>query len=157
MFFWKAWALTFGVDLFGMSILEAGKKRGRPLHVPTPENRQKIVGLFAEGHPPEKVAGALSISLPTLRRHYRDLVDNFFQCQLILKAEMMAVLIDQAKAGNAVAADKVLKRLDRSIAQAMPRTAKTPKLGKKEARLKEAYERPGAGWGDVMGVNLKHH
>lgn len=57
-------------DLFGDPVPDGRGGRGRPQHVPTKENRNRVNMLLALGWAGERIAAALRITLPTLRRHY---------------------------------------------------------------------------------------
>jgi hypothetical protein len=140
----------YAADLFGQSIAFAGRKRGRPLHVPSSENRRKIEGVLALGGTLQQAADAVAISLNTLKRHYRDLTDHYLTAMIRLEAQMMACLIRQAET-NPAAADKVLKRIDRIKATMMMPKAKPPKLGKKEqARIDAFGAGAGTDWADIL-------
>jgi hypothetical protein len=56
-------------DLFGE--LEPPKRgRGRPAHVPTRENINKVDRLLIAGCPKVEIARSLRITMPTFRLHY---------------------------------------------------------------------------------------
>ncbi len=57
-------------DLFGDPIPENHGKRGRPPHMVTQENRNKVMMLLALGRSNERIAAALGITAPTLRKNY---------------------------------------------------------------------------------------
>lgn len=57
-------------DLFGDPVPDGRGGRGRPQHVPTKENRSRVNMLLALGWAGERIAAALRITMPTLRRHY---------------------------------------------------------------------------------------
>ena len=57
-------------DLLGDPIPEGWGKRGRPEHIPTQRNRNKVMLLLALGWSNDRIARALSITRPTLKRHY---------------------------------------------------------------------------------------
>jgi hypothetical protein len=61
-------------DLFGDPIPENWGKRGRPQHIPTSENINKVTMLVALGWGNERVASSMDITLPTFRKHYFSLV-----------------------------------------------------------------------------------
>lgn len=61
-------------DLFGDPIPDNWGKRGRPQHIATTENINKVTMLVALGWNNERVATALDITLPTLRKHYFSLI-----------------------------------------------------------------------------------
>ena len=55
-------------DLFGDPIPANWGERGRPAHIPTQQNRVSM--LVALGWTNPRIAAALYITLPTLRKHY---------------------------------------------------------------------------------------
>ena len=57
-------------DLFGDLVTLASGRRGRPAHEATQKNRNKVIMLLAMGWNNERIAHALHVSLPTLRKHY---------------------------------------------------------------------------------------
>jgi hypothetical protein len=138
-------------DIFGNPIDAAGRKQGRPVHVPTAENRQIFIGLCSDGHNLDDVAAALCISKPTLKKHYRDLCDHYFSAKLILKAQMLQIMISKAQAGSHVAAGKVLDRLAKMDAKGLPAPQKSVALGKKEKALIAASNAgQGTDWADLL-------
>jgi DNA invertase Pin-like site-specific DNA recombinase len=62
-------------DLLGDPIPPNWGKRGRPPHIPTQENRNKIILLLAQGWTNERIAGAIGITLNTLKRLRPDYKD----------------------------------------------------------------------------------
>jgi hypothetical protein len=62
------------LDLFGDPVPDNWGKRGRPQHIPTRENINKVTMLVALGWGNERVAMAMDITLPTLRKHYFSLI-----------------------------------------------------------------------------------
>lgn len=61
-------------DLFGDRIPENWGRRGRPQHIATTENINKVTMLVALGWGNERIANAMDITLPTFRKHYFSLV-----------------------------------------------------------------------------------
>ncbi|MBN8958570.1 MAG: hypothetical protein J0H17_18695 [Rhizobiales bacterium] len=68
--------MTQSFDLFGDPIPENWGKRGRPQHMRTVENINKVTMLVSLGWSNERVANALDITLPTLRKHYFSLINR---------------------------------------------------------------------------------
>jgi hypothetical protein len=64
------------LDLFGDPVPENWGKRGRPQHVPTQENINKVMMLVALGWNNERISNSLDITLPTFRKHYFSLVNR---------------------------------------------------------------------------------
>lgn len=145
------------IDLFGEPIPANRLKRGRPAHVWTVENSNKINLLFATGHDIKQAAAALGISQPTLRKHYFFEVERFDAAQLRLKAKLLAGLAAEANAGNVAASKELFRQVDlgrlSNLAETVahrPAKKAAPKLGKKEALEESArgirglYEAPAA-------------
>lgn len=57
-------------DLFGDPYRLPNGRRGRPKHVSTQENRNKVMMLTAMGWSNERIANAIFCSVPTLKRYY---------------------------------------------------------------------------------------
>jgi hypothetical protein len=142
-------------DLLGDPIPEGFGRRGRPAHIPTLENRRKVMVLAAFDKNEEQIAAALSITPPTLRKHYfRELRDRL-EARQRLEGKLMAALLTEVDKGNVSAIDKFLKRLDRHdlATGAVVRSgkAKPPKKGKKEAAVEAAHSaHEGTPWGNLL-------
>ena len=115
------------VDLFGDPVIVREAKRGRPEHVRTDRNAQKVALLFALGHEVKDVAAALGITQPTLRKHYFSEVQQRDAMRLKLKAEVMVGLFDQAKAGNVGAMKKLLEQVEKGDLLALNNAVKNRK------------------------------
>ena len=63
-------------DLFGDPIPANWGRRGRPPHVRSNENINKVMMLTGLGWNNERMANALGITLPTFRKHYFSLVNK---------------------------------------------------------------------------------
>lgn len=63
-------------DLFGDPIPANWGRRGRPQHVRTTENINKVTMLVALGWGNERIANSMDITLPTFRKHYFSLVKH---------------------------------------------------------------------------------
>lgn len=61
-------------DLFGDRVPDNWGRRGRPQHIVTMENINKVTMLVALGWGNERIASAMDITLPTFRKHYFSLV-----------------------------------------------------------------------------------
>jgi hypothetical protein len=57
-------------DLFGDPVPSNWGGRGRPQHIPTQQNRNRVSMLVALGWSNKRIAAALYVTLPTLRKHY---------------------------------------------------------------------------------------
>ncbi|MEM1149319.1 MAG: hypothetical protein AAGI03_02015 [Pseudomonadota bacterium] len=149
-------------DLFGDPVRLPNGRRGRPAHVATQENRNKVMILLAMGWANDRIAHALRCSLPTLKKHYfselktRDIArDRLLACrfmQTFREAESGNVgaqrLFDQMiekndarLAADALATDSVGQR-------ALERAERT---GKKAAQRREAEQVVEESSGDWAG------
>lgn len=139
-------------DLFGDPVPDGRGARGRPQHVPTMENRRRVNMLMALGWSNERIAGALRITLPTLRRHYfselkfRDVARDRLDMR---RVELLWAEVEKGNVGAMKQMDRFLEKSDlmlfgRSGGGPAKAPAKAPKLGKKEAAL-AAAQRPDTG------------
>jgi hypothetical protein len=88
-------------DLFGDLIPDNWGKRGRPQHVRTVENINKVTLLVALGWGNERVANSLNVTLPTFRKHYFSLVKSLRDtARDRLDATYAAELWKQVRDGN---------------------------------------------------------
>lgn len=140
-------------DLLGDPIPENWGRRGRPAHVPTIENRNKVRLLLAFGWADQRIAQALRITAPTLRKHYfRELRDRD-EARPALEANALMMVYQGAAEGNVGAMKELwrhIERLDLQRPQALKR-AKPAKLGKKEqATIDARTAHEGSGWGALL-------
>lgn len=137
------------LDLFGQPVLQRREGLGRPEHVWTKENSQKINLLFACGRDVKDVAAAIGISQPTLRKHYFSECAGRKVAAMRMRALQLTRLNDQAEIGN-VAAEKALAAMiqaeriqsmnDRMTATPRGKAEPKPaKLGKKEEARAAAH------------------
>lgn len=138
-------------DLLGDPIPENFGKRGRPPHMPTAENRNKIILLLAQGWPDGRIAGALGITVPTLRKHYfREL-----KVRAVARDRVEAIgllsLWNMGREGNVAAMKEYFRRHDIAISSAFDDSVKeeVERLGKKERRQREADNPPNE-WEQVV-------
>jgi hypothetical protein len=147
-------------DLFGDPIPQGRGKRGRPRHVATTENRNKVMLLLALDWPNERIAAALCISQPTLRANYfQELRLREIQRDR-LDARRFELAMREANKGNVAALKelgKMIEATDRAKAvRDFDRTGdedklKQAKIGKKEAaRIAAEQAGSSAGWGDDL-------
>ncbi|WP_246697255.1 AraC family transcriptional regulator [Rhizobium sp. G21] len=149
-------------DLFGVEVPEWRGKRGRPPHVPTEKTRNRVSMLLALGWDNERIANALGVSEPTLRKHYFTELKRRAIAQDMLEAKQFERLFELGFQEGNVGAIKEFNRLverDRlsSTAKAFDKIAKAErpkaeKLGKKEIAQREA-EAIASGsslWGDDL-------
>ena len=120
-------------DLLGDPIPENWGKRGRPAHIPTLENRNKIRLLLAFGWANKRIAAALRITAETLRKHYFVELRQRDEARAALKANAMMMVYRAAAGGNVGAMKELVRMIDRhdlTLPQA-PKKTKPEKLGKK--------------------------
>jgi predicted transcriptional regulator len=127
-------------DLLGDAIPEGfdtDRRRGRPPHLVTEEKRRKVMVLAAFDRNEEQIAAALSITPPTLRKHYFRELRSRLEARQRLEGKLLAALLTEVDKGNVSAIDKLFKRLDKhDLATVSDRVsnrgkgeAKPPKLG----------------------------
>ena len=138
-------------DLFGDPVPPNWGERGRPQHVPTQQNRNRVSLLVALGWSVPRIAAALYVTAPTLRKHYFSELKFAQVARDRLVAQLGMKLLEGVNAGNVSAIREFQKYLDKNdlmlYGQAAPqprkpgaeKPAKPPKLGKKEAAVIEAH------------------
>lgn len=132
-------------DLLGDPIPEGHGKRGRPPHVPTDEKRRLIIMLMAFDWSVEKIAAALNITPPTLRKNYFRELKAKVEARARVEAKLLTSLMSEAEKGNVSAIDKYLRRLDKhDLAEMANRVANRgkvePRKGKKEQQKDAATQ-----------------
>lgn len=133
-------------DLLGDPIPENWGRRGRPQHIPTVENRNKIRLLLAFDRPDGYIAAALRITVPTLRKHYFRELRERDEAKPALEASHLMMVYRAAAAGNVGAMKELGRLIDRDTLAHLSETvrergeAKAPKLGKKEQRREAASQ-----------------
>jgi hypothetical protein len=144
-------------DLFGDPIPENWGKRGRPQHVPTQENRNKVSMLLAFGWSNDRIAQALHVTPPTLRKHYLSQLRYRGEMRDRLDASLAMTLWRQVEAGNVSAMREFRALLDHNDLMLFggrrpDPEPKPPKLGKKERALIAANTPPGQAseWGEDL-------
>ncbi|MEY9674537.1 hypothetical protein ABIE93_004471 [Bradyrhizobium elkanii] len=150
-------------DLFGDPVPANWGQRGRPEHVPNQQNRNRVSLLVAMGWSNARIASALFITQPTLRKHYFSELKFRDVARDRLVAQVGVKLMDGVNSGNVSAIREFQKYLERndlmlygqtrqpekSVPAAKP--AKAEKVGKKAAAL-AAAQQPDAGtpMGELM-------
>jgi hypothetical protein len=153
-------------DLLGDPVPENWGGRGRPQHIATQQNRNKVIMLLAFGWSNERIAKALGITPPTLRKNYFRELRIRDEARDRVDAALVTMLWEQAKGGSvaaikefrALAAENDLMAGHRSFYGVRDQIEpKEPKLGKKEEAAISA-ETAGAEteWGDDLRVSSKH-
>jgi DNA-binding transcriptional ArsR family regulator len=145
------------LGLFGWPMPEPRAKAGRPEHVATDENRNKVMWLLVQGRTNKEIAAGIGVSQPTLRLHYFQLLQQRAVARLQLDATRGAQLVAKVLNGDVGAMkemDRQLKRLDESlVAQNFGDVApaRVRRLGKKEqAELEAANAGEGSDWGNDL-------
>jgi hypothetical protein len=147
--------MTENLDLLGDPIPENFGGRGRPPHIPTKENRNKVRLLLAFGWTNPRIARALRIAGATLRRHYFPELRQRDEAREQLEANHKYAIYRAAMGGNVGALKELGRLIDRdSFGRTMEdieraqREPRAPELGKKE-RAARAAETAGEGtdWG----------
>lgn len=133
------------LDLLGFPIPEARDKAGRPEHVPTEENCNKIMMMMVFGCTNADCAKAIGVSVPTLRKHYLQQLSQRSVARLQLDGIRRAALLGKVRAGDVSAIREMDRQLGRMDLDALaervasrPGTAKEEKIGKKEAERRAA-------------------
>src|SRR6185295_9304353 len=90
-------------DLWGDPSPDGGGRRGRPQHIATQQNRNKVMMLLAFGWSNERIAKALSITPPTLRKNYFRELRYRAEARDRVDAALATMLWEQAKGGSVAA------------------------------------------------------
>lgn len=150
-----------GTDLFGDPVIPRREGRGRPEHVWSRANSNKVLLAFARGLTVKEAATVIGISSPTLRKVYFSEVAKRNSARLKMEMTQLARLNDQAEAGNVAAEKELARQLEKLRMRDQAQTIATPKpkrrKGVKETRREEAWM-AGAGdedWGDLIGPQAR--
>ncbi len=132
------------IDLFGDPVRQSNGRRGRPAHVATQENRNKVMMLLAMGWGNERIAAALHCSQPTLRKHYfSELKARSIQRDR-LDAHRFMVAMDAANSGNVGAMrllDQLIQKNDLLLTTGQITASQKRAAAKSEDAGKKAQER----------------
>jgi P27 family predicted phage terminase small subunit len=152
-------------DLFGDLVPENWGERGRPAHIATQENRNRVSMLLAFGWSNERIAGAIGVTTPTLRKCYKAELKIREAARDRLEARTAMLLWEQFQGGNPSAGREFRKLLERNdlmrFGQQRPpsghgkgdKPEKAIKLGKKDAARQAAHEPdPGTPLGELMAA-----
>jgi hypothetical protein len=148
-------------DLFGgLRELPSGR-RGRPSHLWSQDNENRVLLGLAMGYSDREIAFALGVSAPTLRKHYFSVLKRREMQRARFELWRVQVLADEANKGNVGAVKelgKIVERRDRYLAEERLRgTSDDPPIGKKEARRVAAQavaNGDGDDWGDLVKPGL---
>lgn len=137
-------------DLFGDPVAANHGRRGRPQHVPTRENCNKVTMLLALGWSNDRIANALHVTLPTLRKHYFSVLKFRDVQRDRLTAALAMRLWSQVEAGNVSAMKEfqaLIERNDRMLAERFyetqadePAAPATARPGKKQLDEQRAMD-----------------
>lgn len=135
-------------DLFGDPVPANRGRRGRPQHIPTQENRNKVSMMLAWGWSNERIAAVLRCTLPTLRKHYFSELKFREVARDRLTMEHASMLWRLGKDGNVAALrefDRVMERNDRmeverSMAAAPADRQAAERVGKKVEDARRAID-----------------
>jgi hypothetical protein len=130
-------------DLFGDPVPDNWGRRGRPQHVATMENRNRVLMLLALGWNNVRIASGLGITPPTLRKSYRRELKLRDEQRDRLNAAMAMQLWAGVQAGNVSAIREFQAFLEKNDLMTIGQSAPAPgaarpkeqKLGKKETDL----------------------
>lgn len=138
-------------DLLGDPIPPNQGKRGRPQHVPTKENANKIMLLLAQGWADVRIAGALGITIPTLKKHYFSVLKTRDIARDRVESIGLLSLWNMGREGNVAAMKEYFRRHDAAIGDLFNAKVdkETEKVGKKEQTRREA-ETPPDEWESVI-------
>lgn len=132
-------------DLFGEPVPANWGKPGRPEHIPTQQNRNRVSMLVALGWSNKRIADALYITQPTLRKHYFSELKFREVARDRLNATMATKLWELFMSGNVAAGKEFRDLLETNDLMLYGQTSqpqkpeKEPKIGKKEAAALAAH------------------
>lgn len=149
------------LDLFGDPVPANWGKPGRPEHVPSQQNRNRISMLLALGWSNKRIAQAMFITQPTLRKHYFSELRARAVARDRLDAAIALKLWEGVQQGNVGATREFRKLLERNDLMLYGQTErpdrheqskqKLAKIGKKEAEREAAHRPdPGTPLGELM-------
>ncbi|MFT4162486.1 hypothetical protein [Shinella sp.] len=128
------------MDLFGNPFEPRERKAGRPPHEVTEKTRNRVKMLIAMGWANPRIANALSISLPTLRKNYFPELKRRETARDQLEARRLELAWELAEKGNVGAFREFGRLMDRNDRMeiereisSQPKTEKQPtgRIGKK--------------------------
>lgn len=134
------------LDLFGEPVPANWGERGRPQHIASQKNRNRVSMLVALGWSNARIAAALFVTLPTLRKHYFSELKFRDVARDRLNATMATKLWELFMAGNVAAGKEFRDFVEKNDLMlygqaAQPSKPEKPaKLGKKEAAVVAAHQ-----------------
>lgn len=136
------------LDMFGHPVVPRSGGRGRPEHIWTLENSNRVLLSFARGLSVKQTAMVVGVSAPTLRKVYFSEVARRANAQVLMEMTQLARLNNLATAGNVTAEKELMKQMDRlrqrdevrAMAPPPSNTSRPDRLGKKESAAKAAEQ-----------------
>lgn len=135
------------MDLFGDPVQPRREGRGRPEHVWSRENSNKVLLAFAAHRSVKDAADAIGVSVPTLRKHYSSEVAQRGKAAVRFEMVQLNRLNAKAKDGSVSAEKELARRLEKAkladLADRVSKHARPPrqeKLGKKEQAQQAAED-----------------
>lgn len=102
------------IDLFGNPVVDARRGVGRPSHEVTAKTRNRVKMLVALGWANPRIANALAISLPTLRKNYFQELKARDAARDQLDARRLELAWELAEGGNVGAFKEFGRLLERN-------------------------------------------
>lgn len=144
------------IDLFGYPDRPGRGQKGRPRFRATLRDRNRVKMLLAVGWSNERIAAALEVSLPTLRKYFRRELEERAVMRDRVDARRLEIAFTQAQSGNVSALkelDRLIERQDLAAGRgpsAVPKADEpSAPVGKKEQQRVRAQE-PRGGWQDRL-------
>lgn len=145
-------------DLLGDPIPEGWGRRGRPQHIASEQNRNKVMMLLAFGWNNERIARALGITPPTLRKNYFRELRFRDEARDRMDANLAMRLWTDSMAGNVGATKEFIKLVERNdlMIYGQKQGGEKPqgspqKLGKKaQERVDALHPNTGSKLGEMM-------
>jgi hypothetical protein len=144
--------VTDNFDLFGDPVPANHGGKGRPPHIPTTENRNRVNMLLACGWSNERIAGALRVTEPTLRKHYFSELKHRAVARDRLNAALLMKGYEGVQGGSATAIRLFMQLVERNDlmqygqtlqprrTEKLEKPAKAEKVGKKAAAIAAAQQ-----------------
>tara|TARA_R110002110_G_scaffold115958_5_gene287236 strand:+ start:2500 stop:2967 length:468 start_codon:yes stop_codon:yes gene_type:complete len=147
--------IHYDFDLLGDPIPANHGKRGRPPHIPTEQNRNKIRLLLAFDWTDTQLAKALRITKATLNKHYFAELRARDEAKPALQANHLQMVYQAAANGNVGAMKELGRQIERHdlahVLRSQPQKPKEEKLGKKaQARVDARTAHEDTGWAEDL-------
>jgi hypothetical protein len=143
-------------DLLGDPIPPNHGGRGRPPHIPTKENANKIMLLLAQGWPNQRIADAMGITVPTLKKYYFSVLKTRDAARDRVEAIGLLTFWSMGREGNVAAMKEYFRRHDAAMGDVFADQVEqeSRKLGKKERDRLEA-ENPPDEWESAIPSSMQ--